>query len=173
MEGGWRQFEMTDDAFFEPYLLPLTLIEPLNLALLFWLLKFKTLQSLEEVPILSRWVHGLLPLVNCCDGRSMVLELFRAIMGIEFDQNKRRKKNKTWIRLETDSLMRGVDFKIGCGFDTWVRHQHQIYRKCRPSSGQPTSLWKSGDGGLGSLKSKTLSISWERVREQFKMSINS
>lgn len=159
MEGGWRQFEMTDDAFFEPYLLPLTLIEPLNLALLFWLLKFKTLQSLEEVPILSRWVHGLLPLVNCCDGRSMVLELFRAIMGIEFDQNKRRKKNKTWIRLETDSLMRGVDFKIGCG--------------CLPSLGQPTSLWKSGEGGLGSLKSKTLSISCERVREQFKMSINS
>jgi len=31
--------------------------------------------------------------------------------------------------------MRGVDFKIGCGFDTWVRHQHQIYRKYLPSSG--------------------------------------
>ena len=169
MEGGWRQFEMTDDAFFEPYLLPLTPIEPLNLALLFSLLKFKTLQSLEEVPILSRWVHGLLLLVNCCDGRSMVLELFRAIMGIEFDQNKRRRKKKNMDKIRNRQLNARGDFKIGCGFDTWVRYQHQIYRKCLPSSGQPTSLWKSGDGGLGSLKSKTLSISWERVREQFKM----
>ena len=104
MEGGWRQFEMTDDAFFEPYLLPLTLIEPLNLALLFWILKFKTLQSLEEVPILSRWVHGLLLLVNCCDGRSMVLELFRAIMGIEFDQNKRRKKKLNMDKIRNRQL---------------------------------------------------------------------
>lgn len=44
------------------------------------------------------------------------------------------------VRLETDSFMRGVDFKIGCGFDTRVRHQHQINRKCLPYSGQPTSL---------------------------------